>query len=61
MGARMIGRIRWGWRVVPVVALLLAVPPLLRPDALVITMAMNATTIAEIFIEEDSVLVQLEG
>ena len=41
-------------------AILLVPSSLLRPDAIVITKAMTATTIAEIFIEEDSVLVELE-
>ncbi len=41
--------------------LILFVPSsLLRPDAIVITKAMTATTIAEMFVEEDSILVELE-
>ena len=35
-------------------------PSLLRPDALVITRAMLATTVSEIFIQPDSVVVELE-
>lgn len=35
-------------------------PSLLRPDALVITRAMLATTISEIFIRADTVVVELE-
>jgi len=38
----------------------LLLPSLVRADALVITMAMNATTIAEFFIEEDGVTVEIE-
>ena len=41
-------------------ALLLACPLVVRPDALVITKAMTATTIAEIFVEESGVVVELE-
>jgi hypothetical protein len=42
-------------------ATLLFVPSsVLRPDALVITMAMRASTIAQVFIEEDSILIELE-
>jgi hypothetical protein len=37
-----------------------AVPRLLRPDALVITRAMLASTIAEIWVDRDSVVVELE-
>lgn len=37
---------------------LLASP--LRPDALVITQAMKAATVAEIFIEEDAIRVELQ-
>jgi hypothetical protein len=37
-----------------------AAPRLLRPDALVITRAMLASTIAEIWIEQDSVVVEFE-
>jgi hypothetical protein len=41
--------------------LILLVPAsLLRPDAIVITMAMKAPTVAEVFVEEDSVSVELE-
>ena len=41
--------------------LILLVPSsLLRSDAIVVTMAMTAPTIAEIFVEEDSVSVELE-
>jgi len=36
------------------------VPPSLRPDALVITRAMTASTIAEIWVERDSVVVEFE-
>jgi len=39
---------------------MLLLPSLVRSDALVITMAMNATSIAEFFIEEDGVTVDLE-
>jgi len=42
-----------------VAALWLVTPPLC-PDALVSTQAMTAGTIAEIFIDEDGVLVELE-
>jgi len=35
-------------------------PSLLRPDALVITRAMLASTIAEIWVEQDSVVVEFE-
>ena len=38
----------------------LALPVVVRPDALVITKAMTATTIAEIFVEDDHVRVDLE-
>ena len=34
--------------------------PLVRPDPLIITRAMTASTIAEFFVERDSILVQLE-
>ena len=40
--------------------LVLALPGVARPDALVITRAMTATTIAEIFVEDDHVRVELE-
>ncbi len=40
--------------------LALLTPSFLRSDALVITRAMLATTISEVFIEEDSVVVELE-
>lgn len=43
-----------------VLAVVLAVPRLLRPDALVVTRAMLATTIAEIWVERDSVVVEFE-
>jgi hypothetical protein len=45
-----------------IVGLLILLMPssLLRSDAIVITMAMKAPTIAEIFVEEDSVSVELE-
>ena len=39
---------------------MLLLPTLARPDALVITMAMNASTIAEFFVEADGVTVDLE-
>ncbi len=39
---------------------MLLLPSLLRSDALVVTMAMNATTIAEFFVEEEGVTVDLE-
>jgi hypothetical protein len=42
------------------VLIVLVPPSLLRPDAIVITKAMTATTIAEIFVEESSVTVELE-
>jgi hypothetical protein len=42
------------------VFLILVPPSVLRPDALVITMAMKASTIAQIFVEQDSILVELE-
>ena len=38
----------------------LTIPRLLRPDALVITRAMLASTIAEIWVEQDSVVVEFE-
>lgn len=38
---------------------MLTFPSLVRSDALVITMAMNATTIAEFFVEEEGVTVEL--
>ena len=41
-------------------ASVLTIPRLLRPDALVITRAMLATTIAEIWVERDSVVVEFE-
>ncbi len=46
----------------PLLALIgtLLLPSLVRSDALVITMAMNATSVAEFFVEEDGVTVQLE-
>jgi hypothetical protein len=50
---------RFLW-LIPVAAAALAFPTLLRPDALVITRAMLASTIAEIWIEPDSVVVELE-
>ena len=37
-----------------------AIPRLLRPDALVITRAMLASTIAEIWVEQDSVVIEFE-
>ena len=46
----------------PLLALIgtLLLPSLVRSDALVITMAMNATSVAEFFIEDDGVTVELE-
>jgi hypothetical protein len=41
-------------------ALGVLVPAVVRPDALVITRAMTATTIAEIFVEDDHVRLELE-
>jgi len=43
-----------------VAGLLLATTPVARSDPLIITRAMTATTIAEFFVERDSVLVKLE-
>jgi len=51
-------RIPWLAAVVAVLAI--AVPRALFPDALVVTRAMLASTIAEIWIEPDSVVVELE-
>jgi hypothetical protein len=42
------------------VILLLVPSSVLRPDALVLTMAMTASTIGEIFVEEDLVTIELE-
>jgi hypothetical protein len=43
-----------------VISLLCLVPAPLRPDAIMVTKAMTATTIAEVFVEEGSVRVELE-
>jgi hypothetical protein len=48
------------WLAAVLVLLALAVPRVLFPDAFVVTRAMLATTIAEIWIEPDSVVVELE-
>jgi hypothetical protein len=48
------------WRSLIVAGLLLATTPVAQSDPLVITRAMTATTIAEFFVERDSVLVELE-
>ena len=38
----------------------LLLAPVVRPDAVVITRAMTASTIAEVFVEEDQVRVEIE-
>jgi len=48
------------WRSLIVASLLLATTPVAQSDPLIITRAMTATTIAEFFVERDSVLVELE-
>ncbi len=48
------------WLAVLLAVLAIAIPRALFPDALVITRAMLASTIAEIWIEPDSVIVELE-
>ncbi len=52
---------RRGWMVLLLGLIgMLLLPPLARPDALVVTMAMNASTIAEFSVEADGVTVDLE-
>jgi len=53
-------RIRSILALVIALSVTVAVPRLLRPDALVITRAMLASTIAEIWVEQDSVVVEFE-
>ena len=48
------------WILQLILGAILLLPALARPDALVVTMAMNASTIAEFFVEEDGVSVDLE-
>ena len=51
---------RWVSFAVLGIPLLLIPSSVLRPDAIVVTRAMLASTVAEVFIEEDSILVELE-
>jgi hypothetical protein len=53
-------RIRNTIAVVIALAVVLAIPRFLRPDALVITRAMLASTIAEVWVDQDSVVVEFE-
>jgi hypothetical protein len=53
-------RCRWATATLLGASLLLVPSSLVRPDALVITMAMKASTIAQVSIEEDSILVEME-
>jgi hypothetical protein len=52
--------LRWAVCLIVGLPIILVPASLLRSDAIVITMAMRASTIAEIFVEQDSVAVELE-
>ena len=52
--------LRWAVCLIVGLPILLVPSSALRSDAIVITMAMRASTIAEVFVEEDSVTVELE-
>ena len=62
-GMLVLSRIVAAWPLRPLgvaIVVTLALPVAVRPDALVITKAMTATTIAEIFVEDDHVRLELE-